>query len=1004
MKKFILLCIEKKISLIMVLAFFSGISLFSLSRIPRSLMPDTGSKNLAVSIKYEGQSPQRIERIITNPVENALSGAAGIKLIDSVSKEGESKIYISYNDNAEIRRKIFEVRERIDPVKANFPREVHEPEIYAEGLNDRPVMVLVLESEKLNTDHLREIAEKRIKKIIERVDGVSEVAVGGGSKREISVLVREGKFYKRVSTAIQTSNISIPSGEIGNIKKNSVMVNEKFRNIEDIKSLPVQLNKSGKILKLNDIADVSDYAGSKEEISRMDGEEKVSLYVMKTGGAGIIETAEKLKKACSDIRENGYKIRIIHNQAEEISNSLNNLSSGIISGSIFAVIIVFLFLRSYGNTIPIASAIPLSAMAVFIYMYWRGLSFNVMSLSGLALAAGMAVDNGIVVLEAIGIEIKKNNGKVTEGIVAESAASVFKPVFASTATTVCVFIPVVFFSGDSGRMYADLAGSVIVSLTASLLISVTVIPAAAYYFLNRKKRNRNCLKFTEKYLNHISELKFFKNLSDIKSKVPSYDNFLQFIHTNRFRYYIVLIILCTLSSIIFISIDRKIIDAGGREEIHASLDMPSGTSLAAVSKISGAVEKKIRENCSVSAVTAKIEKWRSEFIIKIKNGNDRDNVSRDLKISVSGLDLKSGYIFFHDSSGISDGEADFDITGPDIYKVRSIAEKFSKEISNIKGASEIIYRYREGRPEIHAAIDRHRAAASGLTSAEAGEFIRSSFYGPVVSKFITAGEVDIRCRLDIEGKSAVDAIHDLIIPNDQGRDIPVREIADIKESTGITAIWHKNKEIKESITVRIKGADQLEFLNKVEDAVKRMSLPQGYLIEAGGSSVKLRKSGSEMAFAAAMALLLVYMAVAAVYESFIIPFVSLISIPFSVIGVAASLYIGGYSVDITVYMGAVVLIGITVNNSIILIDSMMEIKKTNLSASVKSAKSRLRPIMMTTLTTMCGLVPMLFGNGMWNGFAVTVISGLLVSTLLVIITVPLIYNDLKNYSKCFKKS
>ncbi len=997
MNKFILLCIEKKISLIMVLAFFTGISIFSLSRIPRALMPDSGSKNLAVSIKYEGQSPQRIERIITNPIENALSGAAGIKSIDSVSKEGESKIYLSYNDNAEILRKIFEVRERIDPVKANFPREVHEPEIFAEGLNDRPVMVLILESPNLNTDHLREIAEKRIKKIIERVEGVSEVAVGGGSKREISVLVHEGKFYKRVSSAIQTSNISIPSGEIGNFKKNSLMVNEKFRNIEDINTLPVQLNKSEKILKLNDIADVSDYAGVKEEISRMDGEEKVSLYVMKTGGAGIIETAEKLKKASSEIKENGFKIRIIYNQAEEISNSLNNLISGIVSGSIFAVFIVFFFLRSSGNTIPIASAIPLSAMAVFIYMYWRGLSLNVMSLSGLALAAGMAVDNGIVVLEAIGIEIKKNKGKVTSGIVADAASSVFKPVFASTATTVCVFIPVVFFSGDSGRMYADLAGSVIVSLSASLIISITVIPAAAYYFLNRKKKNINYLRFSEKYLNQINELNLFKKLSDIEIKITSYEKFLHFIHAKRFRCYIALIILCALSAIIFFSIDRKIIDAGGREEIHASLDMPSGTSLAAVSKISSAVEKKISENSSVAGVTAKIEKWRSEFIIKIRNGNEKDQVSRDLKNAVSVMDLKNGYIFFHDSSGISDGEVDFDITGPDIYKVRSIAEKFSKEISNIKGASEIIYRYREGRPEIQVAIDNQRAAASGLTSGEAGEFIRSSFYGPVVSKFITAGEVDIRCRLDIGGKSAVEAIHDLIIPNDQGREIPVTEIADIKESAGITAVWHKNKEIKESITVRIKGTDQLEFLKMAEDAAKRMSLPQGYFIEEGVCSAKLRKSGAEMAFAAAMALLLVYMAVAAVYESFIIPFVSLVSIPFSIIGVAASLFIGGYCVDVTVYMGAVVLIGITVNNSIILIDSMMEIKKTGLSDAIKSAKSRIRPIMMTTLTTVCGLVPMLFGNGMWNGFAVTVISGLLVSTLLVIITLPLIYNDLKKF-------
>jgi HAE1 family hydrophobic/amphiphilic exporter-1 len=361
------------------------------------------------------------------------------------------------------------------------------------------------------------------------------------------------------------------------------------------------------------------------------------------------------------------------------------------------------------------------------------------------------------------------------------------------------------------------------------------------------------------------------------------------------------------------------------------------------------------------------------------------------------MDLKNGYIFFHNASGISDGEADFDITGPDIYKVRLIAEKFSKEISGIKGASEIIYRYREGRPEIHAVIDKQKSAASGLTSGEVGEFIKSSLYGPVVSKFIDKGEVDITCRLDLGGKSAVDAVHDLKIPNDQGREIPLREISVISESSGITSIWHKNKEIKESITVRIQGADQLEFLKKAEEAANSMHLPAGYYIEAGANSVKLKKSVSEMILAVIMALLLVYMAVAAVYESLIIPLVSLISIPFSMIGISAALLAGRYSVDVTVYMGAVVLIGITVNNSIILIDSMMELKSSSLSGIIKSASGRIRPIMMTTLTTVCGLIPMLFGNGMWNGFAVTVISGLLVSTLLVLIIVPLVYSDLKRF-------
>lgn len=996
MKKIILFFIEKKIFVAMLLIFFSGISFISFSRLPGSLMPESGAKNLAVSFKYEGQSPQRIERIITKPAEDSLSSAAGIKSIDSVSREGEARIYISYNDNADIKKKIFEVREKLEVVKAYFPREVHEPEIFAEGLNEPPLMILVLESSNLNKDQLREIAEKKIKKIIERSDGVSEVSVGGGNKREISVLIDDEKFYKKVSSAIQEANISIPSGETGGAKKYSVIVNEKFKTIDDIKSLPVVSGKTGNILTVDDMAAVSDYAGTKEEISRINGEEKISIYVMKSGEAKIIETAENVKKACSNIQESNFQIKIIHNQADEIRSSLNSLAGGILSGSIFAAVIVFLFLRSAGNTIPIVSAIPLSAMAVFVYMHWHSLSLNVMTLSGLALASGMAVDNGIIVLESIWLKIKNIKGKISKDTVAESTASVLKPVFASTATTVSVFIPVIFFSGDSGRVYAELAGAVIVSLTASLVISVTVIPAGAYFFLNRRN-NISSFKFMK--LKRIFYFKAgnIKKFNIVKNKIPSYCNLMKLLHKNRLILYAVLVFSCSASFILFFSIDKKQIDASSKNEIHASLDMPSGTSLDSVSKISDSVEKKISSSVSIDGVTAKIEKWRSDFIIKIKKSKERDHAADELKKLLSDMDLKNGFIFFHDISGLSAGEIDFDISGPDIFKIRDIAEKLAKEISGIKGASEIIYRFRDGRPEIHAVIDRQRASASGLTSGEAGDFIRSMFYGPVVSKFISSGEVDIRCRLNLSGQSAVDAIHDLVIPNDNGLGIPLREIADIRESSGITAIWHKNREIKETLTVRIKGEDQLEFLNKAEKIAGAISLPHGYFIESGGSSVKLRKSGAEMIFAIMMALLLVYMAVAAVYESFVIPFVSLISIPFSFIGVTAALLIGGFSVDVTVYMGVVVLIGITVNNSIILIDAMMDAEKIDLSEIIKSSENRIRPIMMTTLTTASGLVPMLFGSGLWNGFAATVISGLLASTLLVVFTVPVIFYDLKRF-------
>ncbi len=1020
MNSFVAFFIERKITSLMLFLSVILSGLLALWNTPTSLMPPTEKKGLTISISYPGQSPFRIERIITKPVEQGICEVGGIDSLVSMSQEGESKIYVTFKDDVDMKYKIVEIREKIDPIRAMFPRDVHEPSIYGYNSDDKPVMIITVTSSEIPIDELREIAEKRLKKIFERIEGVSEVAIGGGIKREIGVfchddrLVSHGINFRKINSALHDNNISLPLGTCGIEKEYTIYLDEKYRTIDDIKSTPILTTKVGSVVSLDQIADVRDYAGTREDISRIDGIENVSLFIQKVGTANIINVCRDIRKEIDTLKNNKIKTVITYDQSEYIENSLSDLIESCIIGMILSSVVLFIFFKSFKNAFPVMLAIPFSLLSVFIYMYLNNITINIISLSGLAIATGMVVDNGIVILANIRYRIEEKKQKPTIRLFIESTAEMSKAIFASTLASICIFIPILLFSDNTRSMYSDMAGTIIVALASSFILAVTLIPSMSSYLYQVTYRGTARFKGIKKIVSLCFEtIRLFKiyrilysnyqKVLTIIEKRPSYRTVMLWAFSNQKKIYITLIILLALSVAGGILMRKEYIEPFEKSEVYASIDVPSGTNLEETSRLVKDVEQSLKQDASVKSISAKIEKWHADLIIRLKKNHTGASAVQSLKKRVSHNQVSGVFVFFEeDRSNESSNELDIEITGPDIQQIRTLARKLSSLLAGMAEVDDVVLRFKEGRPEFAINIQQHKAALNNLSSGEIGDYVRSAIFGPVATKFIDMGEVDIRARLSSGGNDFFESISYMPIITNDKKTLPLGEIADFEETVGITTIWRKDKVRMESITVKLKTGDLENFSIKAKKEIDAIHIPQDYHVDFGESLKKMTDSRKEMYSGILIAILLVFMVVAGIFESFILPLIIIIAIPLAAIGVFLTLIVFGKSLNLSIYMGLIILVGIVVNNAIVLIDTIEKNKTKgtiNDEDIIESAKSRIHPIMMTTLTTSLGLLPLLFGGSegsIWRGFSMTVISGLAFSSVLVLVLIPTVYRDIFN--------
>jgi len=991
--------VTHKITTLMLFLSVMATGLFAFISLPSSLLPDTGNYGIIIVVRYPGQSPYKIEEIITNPLEDAISTIGGIEEIISSSNDNEARIYITFEREANLQFKAYEIHEKIEPVRAMFPKDVNEPEIYLQGNDYAPVMVIGLSSTTYSLNKLRDIAEGIFKRHIERIEGVSQIEIGGGNKREIHITVDNNYCIahnislEHVTKQIQNNNFISSAGILHDFMTDyTLRLKSRFFTLDQIKNLPLLSTSGGLSARIDQIACVTDYAGEQDSLSRYNTREQVSLYIYKTSTANPIDVCRHITNTIAQCTIPEVTAHITYNSAEEIQQALHNLYISCIAGIILTMLIVFLFLKNLQATIAVIIAIPFSLMAIALYVYSVGITLNVITLSAIAIATGMVVDNSIIVIETIFSHSGSNT--ISDEHIITSTKQLTRALLASSLTTIVIFVPVLLLKTKSTALFTQLSGTVIVAICASFIVAIIFVP-----WCLRVTSSIHILTTTSHIpvIQHVSRHNICPLITSILKICRQYlairycNTIMEYFFNNQKKLYSILLLLVLSAIIPITKINFKDISFTNECKIFARLEMPSGSSLQATAQAAFYIEKQLHAIKAVKNISTRIQQEHAEFIMDTDGTTNADILKSQIKTQ------PDTSLIFTTTDGTFKNEIEVIIKGRDVAVIRQLAYTFAGKLQQSQAIEDIIYHFKDERPELVIQFDRMKCSYSGIPIAYAGNYIRSLCYGPVVTKYIDDREIDVR----VKGQYvSFDEIENIVLPFDN-KIIPLKNIATITTSKTVNTVWHHDKMRAETISI-VPNVPYYKMEKILQNTIKQLSIPEGYYIEYGKTFVQQKQSITYMVLYICIAVVLVYMVIASIFESFTVPLIIIPSIPISWIFALWALYLFNIEYNVATLMGFVVLAGIVVNNAILLIDSYLQKikgfkkKKFLLLNDYKEInQKRSNPMLITTITTVTGLLPLVISSGgshLWQGFAITIIAGLCGSFVCILIMTHVVFN------------
>jgi len=873
--------------------------------------------------------------------------------------------------------------------------------------SERPVVIASIDISELTPAEIRDYADRKIKPALQRIDGVSEVNIAGGLVREIHIEADRGKVEARlispdeISSAVKSGNVSIPGGIIETSGWNvPLYIPARFRSLKEIEDT-VLFNNDNRFTSLKEAGSVMFASRDREDFSRHNGTELVTIYVHKGAGANSLEVCKEAVKILTSLSEADSKI--IYNQGEYIGSAVVNAAFSGLWGIIIVFILLSLFFPERSAVLPVALSIPVSLAVVPLFMADGGKGINIMSLSGFALAAGMVVDNSIVIIE----RIKALGDKSIEGVL-DAVNSLKLPLVSSTATTAAIFLPLMFFSRSAARSYGDMAFTVTWALMISLFISIMVVPAL-YITLERLVPNSsssppkgdgekpfpfNIIKRVQSYAAE-AEWRIYELYKSILNK-----GFMRrglFISSGAAFFFV--------SVIIFSVLKHDTASDMGRGEFYAYLEFPTGFSLEETDKHLVRVEDLARSFSGVESVSSKTEKWRGTLTVKVSKKTgiaEGERIRERLKIEGDEI-LKpaGGFVFISEADEMSSWEITVHFTGDNHDTLKRIVRDASSRIASAPGVRECLLRFRDGRPMYMLAVDREKCAMSGVSHASIAENVRTGLFGPVITKFIEHDrEVDVRLRYS--RRDSIDEIMAGTVKNMGGAVLKVSELVDLYEGEGPARNYRLDSRRSVSVTAKTAGISMQEAELSIRKALSGMNFPEEYSWEFDSSVTEYYESRRSLVISVMLSVLLIYMLLASLFESLTLPLVIMITLPLGLTLLSPLFFIFSIPLTSSVYMGFSVLAGIVVNNGIILADSLHKGASGSKAGDemlerfiVDTALSRFRPVFITVCTTVLGMLPLLLssgeGAGLWRPFALTVCAGLAGSTILTLILLPLVF-------------
>ena len=993
--------IKRSVTTAMIILMVLLIGSVALSRLSLDLFPDITFPGAAIVTTYEGVGSEEIENLITKEIESSVATVEGVKSITSTSSRGSSTVVVEFNWGRDMDFAVQDLREQVDLVNSmTLPEDADSPMIFKFDPAMIPIMVYGVSAQGLEIDELKEEVEDELIPRLERISGVAQVNMRGGLTREIIVSLKRDKLshynldFNTITNIVRAENINVSAGDVlRGDKEFLVRTVGKFSNLDEIRNINIPVG-NGQI-KLSDVAEVRDGFADLKTLSRTNGKRSLSLAIQKQTDANTVEVASAVREEIDQIQNDypDYSFSIAMDQSEFIEKSIASVSQNAVLGGLLAVIILFLFLRNIRSTIIIATAMPISIIGTFILMYFADVNLNVISLGGLALGVGMLVDNAVVVLENIYRYRSLGEGKIEAA--REGASEVGMAIAASTVTTVVVFLPIVFVEGMAGQLFKDLALTVAFSLIASLIVALTLIPMLA----------SKILKVTQKELDRTEKEGRIRII---------YRKALSRVLKHRWVVVVLLVIMLIGSLALIPQIGFEFMPSTDQGAFSVSYELPVGTALSRSNEVSTEIESVLMNIEEVKTIIATVGSGSQRMSTSTSShlGNisvdlvdlaERDRSTAEVMEEIrQSINLPDVDLSVEEQQGISGGGAPVNVKlfGDDLDVLEQETAKATAAIEDIEGLREIDNSLSEGQPEYQIKVNRSIASRFGLNVSQIANTVRTAINGNTSTRYEVAGdEYDIRVRLQEDQIEQMSQVPELNIQIASGEMIPLSRVASLEITEGPVEILRKDQERHSEITADIHGVDLGTVMEQIQSRLSELDLPDGYRFSYEGEFADMQESFSSLGMAFGLAIILIYMVMASQFESLIHPFTIMFTIPLAVIGVIFGMYITNSIVSVASILGLITLAGIVVNNAIVMVDYINQLRRggtEKIEAIITAGTVRMRPIMMTALTTILGLLPIAMGIGEGSEstqpMGIVIVSGLTFATFLTLFVIPIFYS------------
>ncbi|MGA1874451.1 MAG: efflux RND transporter permease subunit [bacterium] len=1012
------LAVNRPIFTTMVVLIVILLGAVSLSRLPIDLMPDITYPTLTISTSYEDASPEEMEELITRPIEEAMSAVPGVEEITSVSMEGSSNVRVTFTWGTDLDVAANDIRDRLDRITRRLPDDADRPMLRKFDLAGFPVLMLGASS-NLDPIQMRRIIDDQIKYRLERIPGVASLDVWGGLEREIHVdlhldrIKALGLPLEQILNQISAENINLPAGtlERGNLEV-LIRTPGEYTSLDELRNVVVAAF-DGATVKLRDIADIEDSWQKVSRLVRINGRPGVRLAVYKQSGTNTVAVAKDALKEIERINQDIPQLNLIPiiDTSEYIRRSITNVGLAAVLGGILAIIVLLFFLQSIQSTVVIGLAIPISIIATFALIYFSGFTLNLMTLGGLALGVGMLVDNAIVVIENI-YRLRESGMGLYEAAIAGSE-EVTAAIIASTLTTLAVFLPTIFMQGMSGIMFKQLAYVVSFSLLCSLVVALTLVPMLSAKFLHPALLNSSGRTTLAR--------RIFRLTGRILATIESDYRYLLRFSLNHRKLMVFgtgLLLLGVLAIIPLLGVE--FLPSTDEGEVRVTAEMEVGTRLEIMDEkfriIESIIKKAVPEAKSISASIGG-GGWHSSgshsgnvrisLVPSDQRSRSSEDIAADLRQKLQGIPgmtirTRAGQGLFILRMGSGDGDkVQVEIRGHELETADLLKHKVKELVEQVEGVTDVRVSRESGVPEELIMVDRPKAADMKLTVNQVAETLQTALSGTGTGYFREAGhEYRILVRLKSADQLSLKELLDLTLMNADREPVVLRNVVQTRAHQGPVSIERKNQERVVTVSANISGRDLGSVIRDVQKKLQSLPIPRNFSLNLAGDYEEQQKAFRELALSFLLAILLVYMVMACQFESLRDPFVVMFSVPLAAIGVILILFLTNTTFNVQAFIGCIMLGGIVVNNAILLVDHTNLLRRRDhlpLREAIESACChRLRPVLMTALTTILGLVPLALGFGEGGEaqapMARAVIGGLFSSTLITLILIPVIYS------------